>query len=315
MALELLSGIHVGDVRVTGEGTCRGPVRPSTRAWSRGHLEMADVVAPASTCQYVRTVDAVTADGRCRRLVQRGRCCASGRWTEIEQADEHYTETLFRLSSFPTYQGKIASLPSVDRSYFGLPDRGTLYLCPQRLPKFHPDQDELLRGVLDADPDGYVVLLNGRYDTAINLLQERFRRTLGKAADRVLVLPGQSPDDFQRLLSVGDVLLDIHHYSVSLMGYDAFAVGLPVVTLPGSLKVQRYAVGFYRRLGIEDLIATTPEQYIQRAVRIGTDRDFRDAIRRRIAERNHILFDDLEVVREHERFFEYALAEVEKEQQ
>lgn len=227
---------------------------------------------------------------------------------EAETADQQYTETLFRLQSLTSFERRPTTVAPATRSDFGLPASGNLYLCPQRLAKFHPAQDELFRGVLDADPAGYLVLLcpPGREHVMAQLL-ERLRRTLGRCVERVLVLPGQNPENLRRLLSLGDVLLDLRHYGVSLMAYDAFAMDLPIVTLPGRLKVERYGYAFYHKLGFDGPIAASPEEYVALAVRIGTERDYREHLRREIAQRKHVLFEDRTVVNEHERFFVEAM--------
>lgn len=226
---------------------------------------------------------------------------------EANGADVEYTETLVRLATLPLYERPPTELRPAKRSDFNLPERGGLYLCPQRLAKFHPAQDELLRGVLDADPEGHLVLLAGRSQTALAQLLGRFAKTLGKASERVIVLLEQAPEDFRRLLAVGDALLDIHHYSASLMTFDAFSADLPIVTLPGRFKVERYAQGFYRRLGIKGPVASSPEEYVRLAVRLGTDPDYRRAVGAEIAARKHLLFEDPQTVREYERFLEEAL--------
>ena len=129
--------------------------------------------------------------------------------------------------------------------------------------------------------------------------QARFNKGLGPAASRVIFTSPQAPGDYYRLLSLADVLLDPPHYSSSLTGYDAFSLGLPVVTLPGELMVQRYALGLYRKMGLEDLAARSPEAYVATAVRLAVDRDYREAVCRRIVERSEVLFEDRGAVREH----------------
>ena len=47
------------------------------------------------------------------------------------------------------------------RGDFGLPATGALYICPERLEKFHPDCDPLFAEVLRRDPEGHLVLLEG----------------------------------------------------------------------------------------------------------------------------------------------------------
>jgi len=231
----------------------------------------------------------------------------SSRLIEPKGAEEHYTETLYQFQTIPAYQQRIASPPPTSRSLFGLPDEGHLYFCPQRLSKFHPDFDTLLHQILAKDAKGYLILLKGRHEHVAAQLQSRFNKTLGSAASRVIFMSPQAPGDYCRLLSLADALLDPPHYSSSLTGYDAFSLGLPVVTLPGELMVQRYALGLYRKMGLEDLAARSPDDYVAMAVRLATDRDYREAVCRRIAERSEALFEDSGAVREHEGFFDYAL--------
>jgi predicted O-linked N-acetylglucosamine transferase (SPINDLY family) len=226
---------------------------------------------------------------------------------EPKNGDEHYTEKLYRFRTIPTYQRRIPLPPLASRSMFGLPEKGHLYFCPQRLSKFHPGFDPLLRGILEGDAQGYLILLEGRHKHVAAQLQARFARTLGNAANRVLFAPPKTAD-YYRWLSLADVLLDPPHYSSSLTGYDAFSLGLPVVTLPGELMVQRYALGLYRKMGLEDLVTRSPEEYVAMAIRLAADRDYRESLCGQIRERSEVLFEDAEAVREHEAFFESALS-------
>ena len=48
---------------------------------------------------------------------------------------------------------------AASRASFGLRDQGNLYVCLQNPMKFHSDFDPLLKGILEADPNGTIVLL------------------------------------------------------------------------------------------------------------------------------------------------------------
>jgi len=225
---------------------------------------------------------------------------------ETDHAADEYTEELIRFETFPSYEKRPVPISPSSRDDFGLPAHGGLYLCPQRLAKFHPAQDELFRQILEGDSTGTLVLLAGNNRAALDQLLGRFRKTLGSAAKRIVVLAPQSSVKLQQLMAVCDALLDICHYSVSLMAKDAFAVGLPIVTLPGRFKVERYTLGFYRKMGVLDLIAESAEGYVRLAHRLGNDADFRRAIQNRIRAASHLLFDDRQTVTEFERFAEEA---------
>ena len=80
----------------------------------------------------------------------------SGEARETEEADQHYTETLVRLKSFPilSYQPEFLPplLPSLTdgrarkklREDFGLAGDAHVYACPQSLYKLHPEFDAVL---------------------------------------------------------------------------------------------------------------------------------------------------------------------------
>ena len=68
----------------------------------------------------------------------------------------------------------------------------------------------------------------------------------------------------------------------------------------------------YRKMGMLDCIATSPAHYVELAVRVATEPDYADSLRRRIFARNHVLFEDARVVGEFERFFAQAMAEAQR---
>ena len=66
----------------------------------------------------------------------------------------------------------------------------------------------------------------------------------------------------------------------------------------------------YRKMGLTELIASDAREYIDLAVRLGTDADYRAARRKEIIEHSAVLFEDTHVVREFERFFAESVAEI-----
>ena len=103
------------------------------------------------------------------------------------------------------------------------------------------------------------------------------------------------------------MIIDSPVYAGDLTSFDAFSFGVPEVTLSGQLYVQNFATGIYRRMGLDDLPCQTIEQYVDLAIRLGTEADYRQEVSRRILERNHLIFENADTVREHERLFELML--------
>ena len=90
---------------------------------------------------------------------------------------------------------------------------------------------------------------------------------------------------------------------------EAFAAGTPIVTLPGRLQRGRHTQAMYRKMGILDCIAKGLGDYVDIAVRLGTNVEYRsEHIRRADTLRAAVLlFEDRRVITEFERFFAEAV--------
>ncbi len=226
---------------------------------------------------------------------------------ETADADRHYTEQLVRLANLGTYYYRPAlAEPRLTRASFGLDPARHVYLCPQTLFKLHPEFDVLLAEILRRDPQGDVVLIEGRQPWWMRLLKERFARTMPDVAARVRFLPPQPHADYLQLNAVADVVLDTIHFGGGNTSYEAIALGTPIVTLPGPYLRSRITLALYRKLQVMDCVVDSAQRYVNEAARLGTDADYRRAISEKILGVNHVLFEDLAEIRELERFLAWA---------
>lgn len=223
---------------------------------------------------------------------------------EPEGAEDHYSERLVRLKGLPVYYYRPEQSPSSkSRRDFGLEEGRTIYLCPQSLFKVHPDFDEFVGALLQADKNGLVVFVEGHVRHWTELLMRRFRETIPKIVDRIRFLPRQSYADFLRLLAIADVLLDTVHFGGGTTTFEGLAYGTPIVTLPGQFPGGRVAYACYRQMGMMDCVAASKAGYVKLAVRLGTDPAFRERVKAKIFANNHVLYENLDGVREYEQFF------------
>jgi predicted O-linked N-acetylglucosamine transferase (SPINDLY family) len=173
--------------------------------------------------------------------------------------------------------------------------------------KLHPDFDAILHGILARDPNGIVVLIEYLFKENGDALRARFARSMPTVAHRVRFVPQMAYDVFLELLGVADVILDTPHFNGMNTSLEAFAAGTPVVTLPGEMQRGRHTQAMYRKMGIHEGIAADAADYVDIAVRIGTDRAFAKTLRDLILANNAALFEDRRVVLEFERFFLEAI--------
>jgi predicted O-linked N-acetylglucosamine transferase (SPINDLY family) len=218
---------------------------------------------------------------------------------ESKDADGHYTEQLVRMANLPSYyyRPEIA-MENKQRSDFGLPASGSVYLCPQSLFKIHPDYDAILADILRRDTDGVIALLEGTVFYWNDLLKERFERTIPDVAKRILFLPRLSSTDFFSLINVSDVVLDPIHFGSGNSAYETFHVGKAIVTMPSEFMRGRVTLGCYRQMGIEDAIADSPEEYARIAVALAKDSALRESVESRIKEKCPVIFENMAAVRE-----------------
>jgi predicted O-linked N-acetylglucosamine transferase (SPINDLY family) len=228
---------------------------------------------------------------------------------EPERAESHYSERLVQLVTLPTwYERPERPTPLKPRAALGLNEAKTQYVCPQSPFKIHPDFDALLAAILRADPNGEIVLLEGRLREWARSLLARIRVGAPDVAARLRCIPTLPPADFEHLLAQADVLLDPLHWSGGITTLDALAFGTPVVTLPGAMMRGRVTYGCYRMMGMMDCVARSEKEYVELALRLGTDRGLREAIRAKILAHNVMLYRNNAAAAEFERFVRGAVS-------
>ncbi len=232
----------------------------------------------------------------------------SSRFIEGDGASEHYTEQLIRLQHLPTYYLR-PDPPngSFDRTKFGLSGTHRLYVCAQALFKLHPDFDEILGSLLARDEGGHLILINHKnQDPLKNLLLERFARTIPHAIGRIFFVPQLSHSDYLGLCVQADALLDTTTFSGGHSSQEAFAMGVPIVTMASEFMRGRVTAGCYHQMGLDTLIAKDPDEFVELALKLAQDPAFKAKMQQDIVANADKLFQRQEVVHEMEEFFKWA---------
>ena len=224
---------------------------------------------------------------------------------ELEDTSNQYTEQLVQLSLMPTfyYRPKPPSR-AYCRADYNLPETGALYVCPQALFKLHPDFDSVIADLLRQDHKGFLVLINdnvgGQHK---NLIKKRFQATFPDVSDRVIFVPRMDRNKYMGLTMLADAMLDVPSFSGGNSSLEAFAMSVPIVTWPGEFMRSRVTAGYYTQMGLNELIASSSENYIELAYKLAHDGTFKNHMHAEIKENSHKLYERMEVVREMEVFF------------
>lgn len=220
---------------------------------------------------------------------------------EAPGADAHYSERLIRMKSIPVVVDRTPPPERIPtRAELGLPPHRTLYVCPMRLQKMHPDFDGVLGEILRRDPKGEVILFDDHTAPEWSgILADRLLDSIPDVAHRVRFRGWAAKrEEFLSILTQADVILDTPWFNGGVTSYIVLGVGTPFVTWPSELFRGRMTYGMYRQMGLSDCVAESLEEYVRLAVALGADPARRDAIRQQILERNAALYGNLDAVRE-----------------
>ncbi len=232
----------------------------------------------------------------------------SSRLLDLPESSAFYTEQLARPERITVYYDRVEAPSNLkSRAELGLPADKTVYGCPQTLIKLHPDFDHVLAEILRGDRNGVVALLRGSHENWEKLLLERFARTMPDVADRIIWTKRQDRRGFLSLMH--DVMLDPLHFGGGNTTYESIGVHTPVVTMPSQFLKGRISHALYQQIGMGELCAESEQAYVQLALRLGTDRDYRDEVRTRLRDVGADVFEDDRAVMETANWLEEKLKE------
>ena len=214
----------------------------------------------------------------------------------VGMTEDFYTERLIRFpNSFLCYQAPentpdVIELPAktIKRITFG---------SFNNLPKITESVIDLWAKVLHAVPNSRMILKINWFDDAGT--RDRYWqlfRDRGIASERVKLI-GLILDSTHHLAFYGniDIALDPFPYNGTTTTCEALWMGVPVITLAGQTHVSRVGVSLLNAVGLPELIANSPDEYIALAVKLASDweslNQLRQSLRDRVA--NSLLCDRL----------------------
>jgi len=109
--------------------------------------------------------------------------------------------------------------------------------------------------------------------------------------------------DFFNLIKQSDVILDSLEWSGGKTSLDAIALHKPMVTLPGKLMRGRHTYGILKLLNLEQTIASSKKEYVKIAIKLATDKNFRNMISNKIKINKNRIYNDETPIRFLEQFF------------
>lgn len=228
---------------------------------------------------------------------------------EPHNAQSHYCEKLVHLPNIGIcYQKPTLPERTKSRSDLNLREDAVIYLCCQSLFKYLPQFDTIFSQIAQRLPQAQfafishpVAAINAQFITRLSRAFANFKLNY---EDYCVILPRLEGIDYFNLNLVSNVFLDTFSWSGGNTTLEAIACGLPIVTCPGEFMRSRHSYGILKRMGITETIAQDEIEYVEIAVRLGIDTNWRQEIVQKIYERHHWLYDDKTCIAALENFYQ-----------
>jgi predicted O-linked N-acetylglucosamine transferase (SPINDLY family) len=152
-----------------------------------------------------------------------------------------------------------------------------------------------------------------------NMLMRRLRAAFdAEQVDfdaHVCLVPYLDRPRWYGLMQKASLMLDTLGFSGFNNTLQAVEAGLPVLAREGEFMRGRLASSIMRRMNLPELIATTDESFIERAIALAADREQRFELCRLMESRRSVLFNDVEPVRGLEASLSEAIGACRKDAQ
>ena len=232
---------------------------------------------------------------------------------DMEPADgqAHYTERLVTLPHLGcSYQPTQITSRDPGLAELGSASDVPVFVCPGVPFKYAPQHDKVFPRIARALGRCRFVFFRHGSGELSNKLQRRLELAFARDGldfgDFGVFVRWLDRSSFYGLLQRADVMLDTIGFSGFNTAMHAVESALPIVTVEGRFLRGRLASGILKRMGLQELVASSPEEYVAVATRLARDGEYRKRIRRRIEASRHVLFDDDAPIRAMETFLAEA---------
>ena len=218
-----------------------------------------------------------------------------------DAAHVHYEEQLVRMEKPPWHfyramhsgrtcvqllEGTLSRSAKLKiRAEFGLPIKGRIYMIPQAGIKLHPSMDKWMTMLLRSDRHRSACKCNLQRSSRDSLpptRQSDFPQA--ELGHRVIFVPRTKGRlEFLNLLHTADVILDTWPWSGFTTSLQAMASEKCIVTLRARDARGRFTSSVLELLDLSaPLIAHSPSEWVQKALRCGTDPSLRRNVEARL---------------------------------
>lgn len=213
-----------------------------------------------------------------------------------EESQKHYSEKLILLNSLCTSYNNPVQRYNINlfksRYEFGFTDEVTIYFCAQSLFKFNPLFDDYIIEILQNNPKSVLIILNNESKTQV---LKRFNNK--NITSRIHIFPMCAHNIYMNLMYISDIILDPYPFGGCNSSLEAFSMDKIVITHESNMINGRFTAGFYKKMGLDNLICKNKKEYVKKATEL-TNLNNKNKYIEQIKKNKLQLFNDQESINE-----------------
>jgi predicted O-linked N-acetylglucosamine transferase (SPINDLY family) len=213
-------------------------------------------------------------------------------WIVPPTHEHYYTEKVLRLPCYqPNNRRRAVASEPLSRKDVGLPEDAVVYCCfngAHKLTRFTLERWLIILSRVE----GSVLWLLGSTDKANERLRD-YAAARGIERERIVFASKLANPYHLARYPLSDLFLDTTPYGAHTTASDALYMGVPVLTLSGRSFASRVCGSLVRSAGLDELVCTKAEDYVEQGIALGRDAAKRAEYRQRLREAHDLcpLFD------------------------
>jgi len=214
---------------------------------------------------------------------------------EDQNSQKYYSENLIMLPNLGINYD-FPNLSNIKKPNILNKSNTTIFLNLQSLFKLLPQDDHIYLDILKKNSDCCFWFIHGKKISVTSIFKERISKLFKKEGydfeKYSYFHPRCSQEEFFGLIEESDIILDSFNWSGGNTSLEAISLNKPIVTYPSAFMRGRHTYGILKILDIEETIAISKKNYVEIAVKLANDKNFRNSIVDKIKKNKNKLFND-----------------------
>ena len=214
---------------------------------------------------------------------------------EDQNSQKYYSEKLIMLPNLGINYD-FPNLSNIKKPNVLNKSSTTIFLNLQSLFKLLPQDDHIYLDILKKNSNCCFWFIHGIKNSVTSIFKERISKLFKKEGydfeKYSYFYPRCSQEEFFGLIEESDIILDSLNWSGGNTSLEAISLNKPIVTYPSAFMRGRHTYGILKILDIEETIAISKKNYVEIAVKLARDKNFRNSIVDKIKKNKNKLFND-----------------------